>query len=78
MVYKRFRYMEYISAPDLSLLKDRVDSVAYEWESTPEDAGTNRYCVEPVGAPSYIERIGFVQALALYYWTNVEGPKNDR
>jgi hypothetical protein len=71
-MYKRFRNMEYITAPDLKILKDRVDAVADDWESVPEDACTNRHCAEPVGAPSHLERVGFVQALALYYWEDIE------
>ncbi len=76
MMYKRFRNMEYISAPDLRSLKDRVDSVADEWESTPEDACLKRHCAEPVGAPLFLGHIGFVQALALYYWEDI-GEEND-
>lgn len=72
MMYKRFRYMEYLSAPDLHTLQSEVDCVVDNWETDAEDACTNRYCAEPVGAPSYIDHIGFVQALALYYWDDIE------
>jgi hypothetical protein len=72
MMDKQFREMDYISAPDLAALEYRVYEATEEWIG--EDY---RYCVEPVGAPSYIEHIGFVQAIAYYYWTEVEEPKND-
>ena len=70
MMDKQFRDMGYISAPDLRTLEDRVFGAIEDWIK--ED---HRYCVEPVGAPSYIEHIGFVQALAFYYCDDIEEGK---
>lgn len=73
MMYKRFRSMEYASAPFLDLLDVNVDAIITEWEETPEDASTNRYCAEPIGAPLFFDHLGlFVQAVALYYWEDIE------
>lgn len=61
MMYKQLQRMEYATAGALDNLEKEVESSILAW--TDDD-----WSVEPVGAPSYLEHIGFIQALAVYQW----------